>query len=295
LRFEILAKAALRWNVLLPIIALAAGVAAATGAGHYVAARADSAERDLRQRYQARAVVVASQDVRRGQQLDRNALAVRDMPGEFVPADALSPARAGEILGERAAIDIRRGTPVVQAALLPPRTDFPLATQLTQGRRALTIQVDEVNSLSGQLRPGDMVDLLYSRPDSSASELVPLLERLQVLSTGSSSLQDLNPGESGERDFNTVTLLVTSDEAARIVLAEQAGRITVLLRSASDVLPVDIAARDSRDLLRAAGAASSRATAARRIELLTGGYGAEPARSWLTVGMPLPDASGASK
>ena len=286
MRIEILARAALRWNVLLPVIALAAGVAAATGAGHYVTARADGTERELRQRYRARSVVVASQDVRRGQQLDRNAIAVRDMPGDFVPADALSPDQAGQILGERAAIDIRRGTAVVTAALLPPRAEAPLAAQLAQGRRALTIQVDQVNSLSGQLRPGDTVDLLYSRSESSASKLVPLLERVQVLSTGSTSTSQDQGGEE-ERDFNTVTLLVTSDEAARIVLAEQAGRITVLLRAASDLLPVDIGARDSRDLMRAAGTASTRAAGAARIELLTGGHGPAPARSWLTIGSPL--------
>lgn len=296
MRVETWVRTIFRWNVLLPVTALVAGAAAAAGAGHYVKARADEAERQLRERYQARAVVVASRDVKRGQQLEGSALAVREMPRDFVPADAVNPARAGELLGGRAAIDIRRGTPVVPAALLATRTEEPLAAQLVEGRRALTIQVDEVNSLSGQLRPGDTVDLLYSRSESAASKLVPLLERVQVLATGTStSSQDQSVDVPGERDFNTVTLLVTSDEAARIVLAEQAGRITVLLRSAADVQPVDIGTRDSRDLMRGAGAASARTGSDPRIELLTGGHGAEPARSWLTIGKPLASIDGSGK
>jgi len=295
-RVESWVKSIFRWNTLLPVTALVAGAAAATGAGHYVKTRAEQAERQVRERYQARAVVVASRDVRRGQPLEGNALAVRQMPREFVPSDAVYPAQAGELLGGRAAIDIRRGTPVVPAALLATHSEEPLAAKLMQGRRAITIQVDQVNSLSGQLRPGDTVDLLYSRSESAASKLVPLLERVQVLATGtstSSTEQDADGAE--ERDFNTVTLLVTGDEAARIVLAEQAGRITVLLRSASDVRPVEIGTRDSRDLMRRAGVASAGNEGSSRVELLIGGNGSEPARSWLTIGSPHASVRGAVK
>lgn len=296
MRVESWVKSIFRWNTLLPVTALVAGAAAATGAGHYVKTRAEQAERQVRERYQARAVVVASRDVRRGQPLEGNALAVRQMPREFVPSDAVYPAQAGELLGGRAAIDIRRGTPVVPAALLATHSEEPLAAKLMQGRRAITIQVDQVNSLSGQLRPGDTVDLLYSRSESAASKLVPLLERVQVLATGtstSSTEQDADGAE--ERDFNTVTLLVTGDEAARIVLAEQAGRITVLLRSASDVRPVEIGTRDSRDLMRRAGVASAGNEGSSRVELLIGGNGSEPARSWLTIGSPHASVRGAVK
>ena len=296
MRVDTWARTLLRWNLILPVIALAAGGAAAAGAGHYVKARADLAEQQLRERYQATAVVVASRDVQRGQLLEGSVLAVRQMPRDFIPADALNPARAGELLGARAAIDIRRGTPVVPAALLASPVEESLAAQLMQGRRALTIQVDQMNSLAGQLRPGDTVDLIYSRSESAASKLVPLLERVQVLATGASTtLYDQDTDRPRERDFDSITLLVTSEEAARIVLAEQAGRITVLLRSAADVQPVQIGTRDSRDLLRGAGGASARAAGSPRVELLTGGHGSEPARSWLTIGRPLTSPGGALK
>jgi pilus assembly protein CpaB len=162
----------------------------------------------------------------------------------------------------------------------------PLAAQLSRGYRALTIQVDQVTSLAGQLAPGDQVDLLYSRGESAATTIAPLLEGVRILATGADT--DASPANASDvlqaREFSTVTLLVTAEDAARIVLAEQTGRITVLLRQSGDAVPVDIRIRDSRQLLRAANVGNAHAGAL-RIELITGGRGeVEPARTWLVVG-----------
>ena len=270
---------------LLPVIALIAGTAAAFSASQYVRGRAADAEHQLSARYQTRPVIVASQDVRKGQRLDAATLAVRHMPREFLPPDALAPPEAGELLGSRVAIDMRRGTPMVRAALQQGQIHEPLAAQLDPGYRALTIQVDQVTSLAGQLAPGDRVDLLYSRGESGATTIVPLLEAVRVIATGGDTQASSVPSADSpvERDFSTITLLVTAEDAARIVLAEQTGRLTVLLRQLQDNTPVDIRIRDSHQLLQSAKAITGSAVA--RIELLTGGRGeVQPARTWLLPG-----------
>ena len=274
-----------RSGLLLPVIAVIAGTAAAFSAGQYVKERAAVAEHQASARYQTQPVVVASRDVRKGQQLDAATLAVRHMPREFLPSDVLAPTQAGDLLGARFAIDMRRGTPVVRAALQQGQTREPLAAQLDLGYRALTIQVDQVTSLAGQVAPGDRVDLLYSRGESGATTIVPLLEAVRVIATGgdTGALAEPSRDSSVERDFSTITLLVTAEDAARVVLAEQTGRLTLLLRQLQDNTPLDIRIRNSQQLLQAAK--SLRGDAVARIELLTGGRGElQPARTWLFPG-----------
>lgn len=89
------------------------------------------------------------------------------------------------------AISIRRGTPVVPSALVPQAARDRLSEQLPDGMRAMTIQVDQLNALSGHLKAGDSVDLYYSRVRGSGAVLVPLMQRVPVLATGDMTLAQL--------------------------------------------------------------------------------------------------------
>lgn len=281
-------------NLLLPVIALLAGTVAAVGAAQYVKTRAANAERQVRSRYEIRSVVVAAQDIRRGQRLDSAALAIRQMPRDFLPSDAVAPSNANQLLGSRAAIDMRRGTTVVPAALQATPMREPLAAQLGPGKRALTIHVDQVNALAGQLNTGDRIDLFYTMNQQAAALLIPLLQDVQVLATGADrSTWEVGASESDTRpEFDSLTLLVTAEEAARVVLAEQTGRITVLLRAVADGAQVEVRTHDSRQLMRVTETRTAPASR-RRIELLTGGNGGiEPSRSWLAIGNKAAGTSG---
>ncbi len=283
--------AVLRPGLLLPLGAAVAGVAAAASANHYLSDQVRISEQAVRQRYAAQDVVVASRDLPRGQRLDRSTLAVRAMPKAFIPADAVPAARASELIGGRTAITISRGTPVAPAALMVERSSSHLAEVLPAGQRALTIQVDEVNAVGGHLSAGDTVDLYYSQREQASTVLVPLLENVHVLATGSATEQPLtDPSESG---FSTVTLRLDAEQAARVILAEQTGRITVLLRAADDGALAEVRTRNSRQLLAPPRRNLPLKDNQFDVEVLTGGQGElTPARSWLKVGA---GASGAAR
>jgi pilus assembly protein CpaB len=272
--------------MLLPFGAAVAGVTAAASANHYLRDQARISEQAVRQRYATQDVVVASRDLPRGQILDRTTLAVRAVPRAFVPADAVPAASASELIGGRTAISLRRGTPVAQAALLAERTSAHLSEVLPAGQRALTIQVDQVNAVGGHLSAGDAVDLYYSQREQSSTVLVPLLENVHVLATGSAMEQPL--GTEVDDGFSTVTLQLEAEQAARVVLAEQTGRITVLLRAAGDKALAEVRTRNSQQLLAPARRSLSPNDNQYDVEVLTGGRGeATPARSWLKVGAGL--------
>lgn len=130
------------------------------------------------------------------------------------------------------------------------------------------------------------MDLFYSQARGDGALLVPLLQRVPVLATGEMTESRLQAGaDQPQSDFSSVTLLITAADARRVVLAEQTGRLTVLLRGANDSGHMDVDSMSSSELLSQPPSRLQRTRAlASRVELLTGGNGSTPARSWLRTG-----------
>jgi pilus assembly protein CpaB len=268
----------MRVDVALTCVALGAGAGAALLAGQFLSARADAAEAELARRYEPLEVVVASVDVARGTALDGGNLAVRKVPREFLPADAIPASRAGEVAGGRVAIDIARGSPILAGAIADHAKADRLSSVLATGERALTVAVDDLSSQAGSLRTGDRIDLFYGQRDAGNALLVPLLQRVEILAVGDSYGTD----EGGmPRHYSTVTLRVSMEDAPRVLLAQHAGELAVLLRSAEDHNATPGSIRNSTELLRQPAVR----TVAHRIEVLTGGHGQfAPQRTWLFPG-----------
>lgn len=268
----------LRPDVALTLVAVVAGAGGAVLAGRYLSQHAEAARADLESRYAGREVVVASTDLQRGAVLSAGNLAVRSIPRDFVPPDAVPAARASQLLGSTAAIDIARGTPVVSAALASSARSMKLSDVLAEDERALTVAVDELNSQAGGLRSGDRVDLYYSQRSGGGALLVPLLQQVEILGVGDSFTAAAG---NASRSFATVTLRVSSTDAPRLLLAQQAGDLSVLLRSPQDTAELPVAVRNSNELLRAPSPARNPVS---QIELLIGGEGEQvPARRVITV------------
>jgi pilus assembly protein CpaB len=276
----------LHLDAVLLVVAILAGIAGAVLSERLLATKAAATEASLRSRYETRAVVVAAADLPPGESLDATRLAVRSMPKEFVPEDAVPADRAADLIGGQTAIRIRRGTPVVLAALRSGNQPQRLSTVLTGQQRALTIAVDDVNSQAGNLRPGDWVDLYYSRGSGAEMALVPLLQRVELLAAGTAlRAADGNPDPmTAEQGYNTITLGLSGDDAARVLLAQQSGNLSVVLRPPTDSSNIPAEPRNSRELMLRPS--RPRGTPAdTRIELLVGGGGGlTPERTWLAIG-----------
>lgn len=263
-------------NLLLAVVGILAGVMGAVAAGRVVQARALAAESALNARYQPSEVVVAARDLPAGQVLEPAMLALRRMPRDFLPSGSLHGEQAGTVVGGRLNVGLRRGDPL-QAAIVGSRDSQALSSLVRHGRRAMTISVDDSNSMAGLLQAGDVVDLYYSRSQGDGTVLTPLLERIEVLAAGEALARiapDPHRAPDPGRGFSTLTILVTPEDAARVVLAQSSGTLTVLLRSQADDGPLTVATRSSRLLLaqgRGRHTAEGRADA---IELIVGGTGA---------------------
>ena len=111
------------------------------------------------------------------------------------------------------------------------------------GTRAITIPVDELNSLSRSLTNGDRIDILYtfSFPGISQKLSVLLMQNVQIINTGSYSVAEQERGESGAgKKYGAITLKLSAQDALRLNYARQNGQISVLLRNSQDNGSIDI-------------------------------------------------------
>lgn len=150
----------------LPLIAGAVGfgIVAALMAMLYLNAR----EAQLKAKYeeeQARTVrvVVANQDLRKGQEITKNLFSARQVPGDFVHDDAIFPADFDRYIGRSLVANVGRGKTLLKSFM---DEDFPrdFSDIIPKGKRAITVTVDDINSIGGFLRPGNRIDIYVNIP-----------------------------------------------------------------------------------------------------------------------------------
>ena len=223
--------------------ALAFGALAVFGARGYIAGQV-ALERDrLIPRQELVDIVVAKRDLRRGEIVGFESMATRKIPKDYLPGSVVLPDRFDSYIGTRLLAPMRGGEPLVHAAMEGADvTTF--SSKVRQGIRALTISVDETNSMSGMMQPGDHIDLQVSirppaRPGiSMAPEMTaPLMQDILVLATGRQvrSAADSGPAPRG---FTSITVEVTPDQAQKLIVAQRSGKLTALLRNRDDRRPI---------------------------------------------------------
>src|SRR5882762_3525377 len=180
------------------------------------------------------AVVVPKQDLPRGAQIQPGMFATRNIPAKFVHASFIDPSHFGQYVGERLGAPLKAGEALLQVHLESNTAVF--SSTLENGNRALTTEVDEVNSISGLLRPSDHIDLMAtahgSGNSSQAETTFALLSNVEVLATG--QLTRKAEGTNQARMYTTITLSVSPEDAERIVVAKNSGRLTAVLRNPDD-------------------------------------------------------------
>lgn len=101
------------------------------------------------------------------------------------------------------------------------------------GKRAMTISVDEVQSVSAFVNPGSIVDIV-SVYDDGTSQI--LLENVKVLAVGN---RVGAPDEDNDEPYETVTLELTPKDGATLALAKEYAYITLMLRDGEDLEKTD--------------------------------------------------------
>jgi pilus assembly protein CpaB len=128
-----------------------------------------------------------------------------------------------------------RDEPIVSAKVSAANGKASLSTVIESGKRAVTVAVDDVRGVAGFIFPGDFVDVVMTRTNSTDgpqnfSEVI--LQHVKVL-----AIDQVAGERQQERPTvaKAVTVEVTPEQALKILLATNVGRLSLILRQAAEV------------------------------------------------------------
>ena len=219
-----------RTNLIVLIVAILMGGIAAYMARNFIAAQ------NVQTASPQMTMVVASSHLAFGTALTSDNTAEISWSAGRLPEGAY--ATKEELLkdGKRAVLSsVGRDEPILRSKITGPGQRASLSALLDEGKRAVTVRVDDVRGVAGFVLPGDRVDVVLIRtvprpsgPAESISDV--LLQHVKVLAVD----QLLNERQEAPTVAKAVTLEVETDQAQKVLLATNIGKLSLILRQAGE-------------------------------------------------------------
>ena len=199
-------------------------------------------------------VVVASMDINMGTRLTPEMLTHAKWPsGSVLKGSFLE---AGKLDARVVKVNMQRGELFTESKLAPVGATGGLSAVVKEGKRAMTVRVNDVVGVAGFALPGNYVDILVSTKDETKSRRTRsgqeiskmVLERILVLAVA----QEVSQDQTKPKVVNAVTLEVTPEEAEKLDLARSIGTLSLMLRNQIDNTPAKTAGATKKTLLHGA-------------------------------------------
>jgi pilus assembly protein CpaB len=177
-------------------------------------------------------VVIATAPLQLGTRLQASQLTTVEWPTSAPLSGSFT--RVEDCVGRALLTDVVPNEPILDQKLAPREAGAGLPAVIPEGMRALSVRVDDVVGVAGFVVPGTMVDVLATGdPGTGAGDVVTrtILEDVRVLAAGQQITQDK---EGKPQTVAVVTLLVNPDQADRLTLASNEGRLRLALRNTID-------------------------------------------------------------
>ena len=195
--------------------------------------------------------LVSIRDIPPNVRLDETMVEVRDVPRKWQQPKALGS--VDEVIGQISSVPIFSGEQVVATKLVTV-DDAGLAFYVPKGYRAVALAVDVFNAVGGHVKPGNHVDILgsfdFGQGEKSDLRTLTLMQDVWVLSVvddigaitarqvrqlppeGSKDSMEEPPGPSDVLTQQaTITVAVSPADAQKLTMAQELGRLNVVLRS----------------------------------------------------------------
>ena len=230
-------------------VALVIGVLAALAARSYLSTQMQEIE--ARSKGKTVNIVVAKTELKRGDKLTADNVAIRQIPLDYAHSAAVTPEAFDRLNGQSLAYPLHAGEMILWGLIEGKRVPT-FSARVEVGHRAMTVPVDEINSISGLLEPGDLIDLMVTVDQHGKKITLPLLQNVQVMATGQRSVDAPSGGE--RKSYTTVTIDTTPEQAQNVIIGREAGKVTALLRNPEDKRTLAGGNADMRALLGGGGA-----------------------------------------
>lgn len=183
-------------------------------------------------------LAVAAVDINLGTRLTPEMVRLADWPADSIPNGSFIDLKTLDTRVTR--VSLQRGEPLMETKLAMVGATGGLSAVVAEGKRAMTVRVNDVVGVAGFALPGNFVDILVStqgeskkvdRTEQHISKLV--LERILVLAVA----QEASQNETKPKVVNAVTLEVTPEQAEKLDLARTVGQLSLVLRNQIDLQP----------------------------------------------------------
>ena len=209
------------------------------------------------------AILVAKTDIAPGTPVDSSMFEVAVAPASQVPPQVATS--FDQVLSKEVVAPIAKGEPIMLTKLstamgkkMSSATKAPSLSMTTpEGKRAITIPIDNISSVGGMVKPGDYVDVLCSLtiPEDSNKKtkvrrenIVPLFQNVLVLAVGTELIEEAEQlaaryaAQQGQQKppspaagSGIITLALSPQESNIIAFAQEQGKIRLILRSPGDI------------------------------------------------------------
>jgi pilus assembly protein CpaB len=177
-------------------------------------------------------VVVAANDIQVGSRLEDRDIRLVSFPQSNIPPGAFT--RKSQALNRGVVLPISKGEFILPNKLAAQNAGAGLPSLIPPGMRAVSVRVNDVVSVAGFVQPGTRVDVLATSSSGNERQTSTVLENVAVIAVGKS----LDRGTGGETPTAppapVITLLVSPDDAQKLALVSQEGRIQLSLRNPLD-------------------------------------------------------------
>jgi pilus assembly protein CpaB len=213
-------------------------------------------------------VYAAARDLPAGTRLRQKDIKRINLPQSTMPRAA--------VLDEKLAVDrvvlhpVSMNEPLVTTKLTSTYGADGVAAMIDPGKRAISVPVTDISSAGGLIQPRSRVDVLFTRTGSMREALTTtILQDVVVISIGKLTEigQQLDP-KAIRPMTQAATLMVTPDEANKLELAKNQGKISLVLRNPLDKSTIDAASVTAESLDPNIFAGASRAI---RSSMIAGG------------------------
>lgn len=207
-------------------LAVAIGLAAAIYAAAWTSQRAVVSSNK---------VVVAAADMDAGSKLSAQMLSVVDWPSASLPPGAVQDVK--DLQDRVVKVSVLRGEPIIDGKLAPLGTLGGLSAVISEGKRAMTVRVNDVVGVAGFALPGTYVDVMVNTQkdtDGIRSEARQIsktvLEHVLVLAVAQEASRD----DTKPKVVSAVTLELSLEDSEKLDLARSIGTLSLVLRNQID-------------------------------------------------------------
>lgn len=223
-------------TVALLLVAVGCGLVAMLGVRQAMNGKAAPQEEKV-------SVLMSVTPINVGEPLSPENVMFKDVAISLAPQDAILKE---EEYTDRAALMKIQPNNFITLSMLGEPGVYGASMQIPPGMRVVSVKVNDTQTHSNMLAPGDRVDVLvtYSSRGQRGmnTKVKPLLEYVPIFATGNKTENSGDSKEGGA--VKNVSLLVTPEQASFVQLAEKKGELSLVWRNKADDEQVQVGAID---------------------------------------------------